>query len=82
MHIDEDNNGGSFVDLIPSTSGRKYLAGYKKAYPVIETALLQDVLEAADIKENPSHIIMKMDIEGYECRAILGKNWGFSWFIL
>ena len=74
MHIDEDNNGGSFVDMEPSIAGRKRLDGYKLAQPVIETILLSDVLEAAVMQENPTNIIIKMDIEGFECRAILGKN--------
>ena len=76
MHIDEDNNGGSFVDFAPpSIGGRKqHLDGFKKEHPVIETVLLSDVVEAAVVQENPSRIIMKMDIEGFECRAILGKH--------
>ena len=72
MHIDEDNNGGSFVDLDNSMNRKTHLKGYKREQPLIETVLLGDLLQAASIKEKPSHIIMKMDIEGFECRAILG----------
>ena len=74
MHIDEDNNGGSFVDLVSTSIGNTtHLKGYKEEQPVIETVLLGDVLQAAIAQENPSKIVMKMDIEGFECRAILGK---------
>ena len=72
MHIDKDNNGGSFVDLDNSIKSKTHLKGYKMDQPVIETVLLGDLLQAASIKEKPSNIIMKMDIEGFECRAILG----------
>ena len=72
MHIDADNNGGSFVDLDNSVKSRTRLKGYKKDQPVIETVLLGDLLQAASIKERPARIIMKIDIEGFECRAILG----------
>ena len=72
MHIDADNNGGSFVDIDPFIGKKKPMIGFKKEYPVIETVLLSDVVKAVIAQENPSGIIMKMDIEGFECRAILG----------
>ena len=78
MHIDKKNNGGSFVDFEPSVGRRKqHLDGFKKEHPVIETVLLSDVVEAAVMQENPSRIIIKMDIEGFECKAILGKQFLF-----
>ena len=73
MHIDEDNNGGSFVDLDNSIKSKARLEGYKKEQPVIETMLLGDLLQATFVHDKPSRIVMKMDIEGFECRAILGK---------
>ena len=72
MHIDKNNNGGSFVDLNSSLTGTSNLVGYKKVQPIIETILLGDLLEAVSDEENPTKIIIKMDIEGFECRAILG----------
>ena len=72
MHIDKNNNGGSFVDLNSSLTGTSNLVGYKKVQPMIETILLGDLLEAVSDEENPTKIIIKMDIEGFECRAILG----------
>ena len=72
MHIDKNNNGGSFVDLHSSRTGTSHLVGYKKVQPMIETILLADLLQAVSDKENPTKIIIKMDIEGFECRAILG----------
>ena len=74
MNIDVDNNGGSFVDLDNSFTSNTHLEGYKKEKPVIETALLADLIEAVTLQERPSKIIIKMDIEGFECRAILGTN--------
>ena len=75
MHIDEDNNGGSFVDLDDSVKSRARLEGYKKEQPIIETALLGDLLKATMAHDNPTRIVVKMDIEGFECRAILGKKY-------
>ena len=72
MHIDKNNNGGSFVDLNSSLTGTSNLVGYKKVQPMIETILLVDLLQAVSDEENPTKIIIKMDIEGFECRAILG----------
>ena len=72
MHIDKNNNGGSFVDLHSSHTGTSHLVGYKKVQPMIETILLADLLQAVSDEENPTKIIIKMDIEGFECRAILG----------
>ena len=74
MHIDVDNNGGSFVDLDNYLTDRTQLEGYKKERPIIETALLSDLLNAVTLQERPSKIIIKMDIEGFECRAILGRH--------
>lgn len=74
MHIDVDNNGGSFVDLDNYLTDRTQLEGYKKERPIIETALLADLLKAVTLEERPSKIIIKMDIEGFECRAILGRH--------
>ena len=75
MHIDEDNNGGSFVDLDDSINSRARLEGYKKEQPTIETALLGDLLKATMAHDKPTRIVVKMDIEGFECRAILGKKY-------
>ena len=72
MHIDKNNNGGSFVDLHSSLTGTSHLVGYNKVQPMIETILLGDLLQAVSDEENPTKIIIKMDIEGFECRAILG----------
>ena len=72
MHIDINNNGGSFVDLHSSLTGTSHLVGYNKVQPMIETILLGDLLQAVFEEENPTKIIIKMDIEGFECRAILG----------
>ena len=72
MHIDDENNGGSFVDTVSSNSDVQQKSKYKELRPVIETVLLGDVLEAIHVSEKPTNIIMKMDIEGFECRAILG----------
>ena len=72
MHIDKKNNGGSFVDLHSSPTGTSHLVGYNKVQPMIETILLVDLLQAVSDEENPTKIIIKMDIEGFECRAILG----------
>ena len=74
MHIDVDNNGGSFVDLDNSSTSNSHLEGYKKEKPIIETALLADLIGAVTLQERPSKIIIKMDIEGFECRAILGSH--------
>ena len=74
MHIDVDNNGGSFVDLDNSHTSNTHLEGYKEERPIIETALLADLLKAVTFEERPSKIIIKMDIEGFECRAILGRH--------
>ena len=75
MHIDKKNNGGSFVDLNSFLKGTSHLVGYNKEQPMIETILLGDLLQAVSDEENPTKIIIKMDIEGFECRAILGTQY-------
>ena len=40
---------------------------------IIATVLLQDVIDHILRKEPKSIVIMKMDIENFECRAILGN---------
>ena len=78
MQIDMDNNGRSFLDVHPSYTKPKHLFGFKKNYRIIETVLLSDIVNAAVGHENPSHLIMKMDIEMFECRAILGNHFRAS----
>ena len=80
MHISYFNNGASVVDLDSSVSSNHKLTsgahvkGYKLEQPTIETVLLGDLLGAALAHENPTRIVIKMDIEGFECRAILGEK--------
>ena len=80
MHISENNNGASIVDLdvfvrsdLKLSSGA-HVKGYKVEQPTIETILLGDLLGATLVLEKPTRIVIKMDIEGFECRAILGEN--------
>ena len=79
MHISENNNGGSVVDLDSFVSlegfhSGAHVKGFKEDQPTIETILLGDLLGAALVHENPTRIVIKIDIEGFECRAILGEN--------
>ena len=60
------NNGASYLSL-PDYSVSKW--GVKES---VQTVLLSDILQAIEIVSNPKQIIIKIDIELYECRAILG----------
>ena len=45
-----------------------------KEQELVETVLLSDILDAAEAIEDPKQIIMKIDIELFECRAFLGSS--------
>ena len=73
MKLEKGNFGGSQVS--------SNLTGSKYADPdsdLVKTALLSDVVDAI-LKEKGNaeqklNIVMKMDIEGFECRAVLGSG--------
>lgn len=67
MEMDERNNGGSFVTENIRTGKRLIF---------VQSILLSDVFDNIVLKrprQNPLTIIVKIDIERYECRAFLGS---------
>ena len=75
MVIDEKNNGASHLD--ESKEASKLDSGDSlKSDEVFETVLLSDVFNEAVAKSQPKSVIIKVDIELYECRAFLASQEG------
>ena len=72
LKVDERNNGGSYVRL----PGAVINEG--KENQELETVLLSDIIEAAKILENPKQIVIKIDVELFECRTFLGSSKEFK----
>ena len=74
MNIDKRNNGGSFLELKNNQSIRREQVRTNTTNDV-ETVLLNDVYEAikANVVPKPLIVLMKIDIEHFECRALLGS---------
>ena len=71
MTIDHENNGRSKVDLATQTN----LQVRNDPWAVqISTILFSDLIHEVVQKEDPSALVMKIDIEFFECRAFLGKK--------
>ena len=68
IKINKYNNGASYVKLPENT------ANESKYDQKIETVLLSDIIEAAGVSESPKQIIIKIDVELFECRAFLGSS--------
>ena len=70
--VNKNNNGGSHVrQLGLSKDPSQYEAG-----EVVQTVLLSDIFEEAFRKSQPKNVIIKADIETFECRAFLGSPQG------
>ena len=72
MVVDQTNNGGSHLS---SESHNTELSKDPNSITV-NAVLLSDVVNAAVAVEKPKHIVMKVDIEMFECRAFLGSPEG------
>ena len=72
VKVDEYNNGGSYVNLPESVMYEG------PADQQLETVLLSDVIEAAKTLENPKQIVIKIDVELFECRTFLGSSKVFN----
>ena len=72
--VDKLNNGGSYVKL-PQKQQQPVInkCGNQSDQEPIQTVLLSDIIEAARVIENPTEIVIKIDIELFECRAFLGS---------
>ena len=85
MNINLNNNGGSFVEVSNSKirTNEDDLRGYEYEVDMnmdyrgvsLEIILLSDIFQ--DIKSHTNHkpkgVVMKMDIEQFECRSFLGS---------
>ena len=65
MAVDEMNNGGSYIKELKDQSA-----------DVVETVLLSDIFHEALAQSKPKSVIIKADIETYECRAFLNSQQG------
>ena len=74
MNIDKRNNGGSFLELKNNQSIKRDQVRTDTTNNV-ETVLLNDVFEAikSNVVPKPLTVLMKIDIEHFECRAFLGS---------
>ena len=70
FRVDKFNNGGSYVKLPQTVINEEN----PKEQELVETVLLSDILDAAEAIEDPKQVIMKIDIELFECRAFLGSS--------
>ena len=64
MSIVKANNGGSHIQTSDEQPSKTMET---------RTVLLSDVILEAVKVERPKHIVIKMDIESYECKAFLGS---------
>ena len=69
FRVDKLNNGGSYIRLPQTVINKEN----PKDQELIETVLLSDILDAAKEIEKPTQVIIKIDIELFECRAFLGS---------
>ena len=65
-------NGGSHVKQLGASMGQSGLV----AGEVVQTVLLSDIFKEAFRQSHPNNVIMKVDIESFECRAFLGSPQG------
>ena len=75
MKIDLKNNGGSFLELTSNQTLKIESKNSTFSKNVLQTVLLKDVFEAikTHIVPTPLNVLMKIDIEHFECRAFLGS---------
>jgi len=62
MVIDDKNNGGSYIKELDDPSRG-----------AVEAVLLSDIFNEALLKSQPKSVVIKADIESYECRAFLNS---------
>jgi len=67
MAVDGTNNGGSYIKEFHDTS-----------VDAIETVLLSDIFQEAVSQARPKSVVIKADIETYECRAFLNSQQVFE----
>jgi len=67
MSVDAMNNGGSYIKELKDQS-----------VDAIETVLLSDIFHEALAQSQPKSVIIKADIETYECRAFLNSQQVFG----
>ena len=75
MNIDKRNNGGSFLELTKNQSLKMEQARPNTTNDALQTVLLKDIFEAikTNVVPKPLTVLMKIDIEHFECRAFLGS---------
>lgn len=75
MKIDPRNNGGSFLELTNNPSLKIDPKSRNVSKNMLKTVLLKDVFEGIKmhVVPTPLNILMKIDIEHFECRAFLGS---------
>jgi len=67
MSVDRKNNGGSYIKELQDESAE-----------AIETVLLSDIFHEALTQSQPKNVVLKADIETYECRAFLNSQQVFA----
>ena len=65
--VDKTNNGGSQI---------KELQTSETSVEVVQTVLLSDIFKEAFDQSLPKNVIVKADIETYECRTFLQSSQG------
>ena len=76
MNIDQKNNGGSFLELDTNQSLNTKTKNQNLSKNMLQTVLLKDVIDAmpkTNVVSTPLSVLMKIDIEHFECRAFLGS---------
>ena len=67
MAVDGKNNGGSQISELSSST---------KKEDIVHTVLLSDVFKDAFLKSKPKNVVIKADIETYECQTFLNSQQG------
>ena len=67
MAVDGKNNGGSQISELSSST---------KKEDIVHTILLSDVFKVASLKSKSKNVVIKADIETYECQTFLNSQQG------
>lgn len=77
LGIDKNNMGGTFVDVDSAHIKELKLGRAQGTYGTVHTIKMDDLLKIPGI-ENFSKVVVKMDIEGFEAKAMEGASLFFE----
>ena len=70
LDVDKKNNGGSGIKVLQTAAD--------PSVEIVDTVLLTDIFKEAFGQSLPKNVIIKADIETYECRTFLHSPQGLN----